>query len=152
MNTSSILMEKQITDNQNEIAYLQFQNRQLKAKAEANKNAKGIEQWNGYNFESSSGLTEEFAAFAKDFKKYIQTHLPENAELVNFNRGHFYCSGFIKRDEKFVYFSISDVRGNESWKNFLVRTAKHDKDYTGGSNDWTSLENFTSKVEKLLNY
>lgn len=151
MNTAT-LFNQQIVDNKKQIKYLNFQNSQLKAKAEANKNAKGIQQWSGYNFESSSGLTEEFAQFAKDFKKYIKDNIPTNgAELVAFNRGHFCCSGFIKRGEKFVYFSIGDVRGNDSWKNFLIRTAKSATDYTGGSNDWTSIENFKHNVDKLLN-
>ena len=73
-----------------------------------------MEKWIGFRFESSTGLTPEFAQFAKEIKKYIKNILaPIGAELISFNRGHFYVSGFIKKDSKYVYFSISDVRGTE---------------------------------------
>ncbi len=74
------------------------------------------------------------------------------AELVSFNKGHYYVSGFIKREEKYVYFSISDVRHFPgSWVNdVLVRTAKHEKDYTGGANNRTELWDCDDKIHYLL--
>ena len=102
---------------------------------------------------SSGGTTgEDFIIFARKFKQYIKSQLPKNDEIVNFSRGHYILSGFIKRGEKFVYFSISDVRffGN-SWSNdILIRTAKDENDYTGGVNNSTSLEGFKKNVDALL--
>ena len=99
---------------------------------------KGIEKWLGNEFESSSGLTPEFASFAREYKNELRKRLKDEFEIVSFNRGHFYFSGFVKNiaTGKLAYFSTSDVRYfPESWyKNILVRTAQHDKDYTGGSN------------------
>lgn len=111
-----------------------------------------IEKWIGYEFESSSELTKEFSLFARDIKKHIKEVLPHGSELVNWNRGHFEVCGFIKRGDKFVYFSISDVRyWQDNWNvNILVRTAKHEKDYTGGSNGYSTLAGFTGAVERLL--
>lgn len=113
---------------------------------------KGIEAWRGFEFQSSSDLTEEFASFAKDFKKHIGQSLPDGAKLVDFSRGHFYVSGFIEKPGKFVYFSVSDVRFfRDGWYNdILVRTARHIKDYSGGQNNSTSLQNFKASVSSLL--
>ena len=100
-------------------------------------------------FESSSGLTEEFAAFSKALKSLIKNLLPQDANLVSFSRGHFYCSGFIEKHGKFVYFSTSDVR--PTWnQSFLIRTASDGKDYRGGANNYTDVEHFTSRVDLLL--
>jgi hypothetical protein len=113
----------------------------------------GIEKWLGYDFESSSYLTEEYALFDKEVKKYIKGLLGEKLELVKWNRGHFYFSAFIKnkKTDKLVYISCSDVRGcSDNWfNNLLIRTAEHEKDYTGGSNDYCKLIDIREKAEKL---
>ena len=47
--------------------------------------------------------------------------------------------------------SISDVRylPNEWVDNILIRTMKHDKDWTGGMNYYTDLVNFTKDIARL---
>ena len=123
-----------------------------KAKQEEIKK-EGIDGWLGYEFESSSELTPEFVAFARDFRKAIVQNLPMDCDLVNWSRGHFYVFGFIRNcDGRFVYFSISDVRHfPDAWyNNILIRTAKHEKDYTGGVNIYTDLEGFKFAVEELM--
>lgn len=104
--------------------------------------------WVGKRIESES----EFKVFAKDFKKYIKQNLPEGAELIKFNKGYFYISGFIAKDKKFVYFSIPDVRFDyKNWyKSILIRTASSDKDFTGGSNHYTDIDNFKENIIKLF--
>lgn len=111
---------------------------------------KGLKKWIGYNFQSSSGLTPEFAAFAAAFKKFVQNNAPQGSELKKFNRGHFYCSGFIQRGSKNVYFSLSDVRGWDWSTSILVRTAKDCGDYTGGQNNRANVDNFGQMVDRLL--
>ena len=113
----------------------------------------GMEAWVGFHFQSSSGLTEEFASFNRDFSSWVKKNLPKGSALVAWSRGHFECSGFIERAGKFVYFHISDVRFfPDGWYNdILVRTAKSAKDYTGGSNRSTRLSYFTRVVDDLLN-
>ena len=58
----------------------------------------GIEEWLDVSFQSSSGLTEEFALFAKQYKKAIANKM-QGYELVNFSRGHFFVSRFFKNNE-----------------------------------------------------
>jgi hypothetical protein len=107
--------------------------------------------WGNYQFESSTVCTDEFAAFAKGFKKCIKDSLPEGAELVDFSRGHFYVSGFVKYRCSYMYFSTSDVRffRDEWYNHLLVRTAKYERDFTGGFNQYITLPEFKEAVEKL---
>jgi len=112
-----------------------------------------IKDWLDWEFSSGGTTGEDFKRFARDFRKSIKEKLPERAELVNWNNGHYYVSGFVKRENKYVYFSISDVRffKDDWYGHILIRTAENDKDYTGGSNCFILLESFTREVDKLLN-
>ena len=105
----------------------------------------GLAGYLGYKFESSSELTEEFA----EFSRIIRLELKKIAgyELVSYTRGHFYFSCFLKNKitGKLVYLSCNDVRySQDGWHDhLLIRTAEHDKDYTGGINcfaDWESIK------------
>lgn len=114
-----------------------------------------VKDWLDVAFESSSGLTEEFAKFNREIKSYVKDLVKDDFELANWNRGHFYFSGFLKnkKNGEFVYFSASDVRhfSNGWYNNLLIRTAKHDKDYSGGSNASTKLTNLATKANELTN-
>jgi len=111
---------------------------------------KDFERW---EFSTGGTTGEDFNLFARLFKKYIKNNLPLNAELISFSKGHYILSGFIKKKDRFIYFSISDVRcfKNEWLEHILIRTAQHDKDYTGGRNCFTTLKDFRVKVEQLFN-
>lgn len=71
-----------------------------------------MQQWVNYTFESSSGLTEEFAQFYKDFSRELSKRLKNEWES-KFSREHFFISGFLKNRQsgKYIYFSLEDVRG-----------------------------------------
>lgn len=106
---------------------------------------KKLFDWQGNCFESSSVRTPEFMAFARMFRSHIQKQAQENGlQVVNFSTGHFYCSGFFRnlKTGKFAYFSISDVRHfPDSWiDDVLLRTAGHEKDYTGGRNQSVNIQ------------
>ena len=86
----------------------------------------------GYNHKSSCYKTEElnktYSMFKKGFKLCL-TCLDNNHNIsqIKFSLGHFFISGFIKINDKFIYFSIEDLRGGST---FLIRSAKDFKDYT----------------------
>jgi hypothetical protein len=92
-------------------------------------------------FESSCGLTPEFAQFFRTFKSEFTRELQTiGATDIVFSRGHFYVSGFFTVSGQAYYFSISDVRGSEyRMPQLMYRTAKHYKDYTGGQNRWVDI-------------
>lgn len=105
------------------------------------------------NWEFSSGVTtgNDFKVFVRKFRTWIKNNVPAGAK-VKISPNHYILSGFIEIKGKFVYFSISDVRHfKNAWAdNILIRTADHDKDYTGGSNVFTDLENFKDDIKKLI--
>lgn len=113
---------------------------------------KTLDEFRPWEFSSGSTTGNDFRAFARLFKKGIAERLPTGASLVKSSKGHYIASGFIKRQGKFIYFSVSDVRHfpGDWYSNILIRTAKSDTDYTGGSNCYTSLDEFTQRVDSLL--
>jgi len=151
-------MNQQQIDNLNQQAdSLEAQAMTLRSQAEEAKmtrvkETKTIREWLGYQFESSTTLTPQFALFIRQFKKAIQK-IMEGYELVNWSRGHFEGSGFLRnlKTGKLVYFSILDVRSwPDAWYNdILIRTAENEKDYTGGSNNEVSFEKIKEKADWL---
>jgi len=103
-------------------------------------------------FTSGPTADADFRFFAKHYRKFVRTNLPRASTLAEFSIGHYELSGFIQRQDRFVYFSISDVRHFPGkWiDNILVRTAKHARDYTGGPNNYTNLAGFRDEVDHLL--
>lgn len=146
------IIDEKIKENKNFIRSLEIGTMELEAQKKQAEKTTGIEKWLGNVFESSSGLTDEFSSFSKDFKKYLKSIAGIDYDLY-FSKGHFYCSGFFrnKKTEKFVYFSMSDVRYfKDAWfNNLLVRTAKDEKDFTGGSNNNCCLIDLKKSIEKL---
>jgi hypothetical protein len=92
-------------------------------------------------FDSSPSKTPAFRTFARLFKNDFTKELQSvGAILEVYSVGHFYVSGFFKLNEQLFYFSISDVRmysDQGHWSSILIRTAKHTKDFTGGTNTYT---------------
>jgi hypothetical protein len=58
------------------------------------------------------------------------------------------CSGFISRNGLIVYINTEafNISG------YMYRTAKHNKDYTGGINQWSkNIDQLVQGVTRLLN-
>lgn len=99
-------------------------------------------------FGTGSHNSPEFNEFFEDFKKSFTNQLRKlRAKEISFSKGHFYLSGFFKVGDQYYYFSLSDVRtnyGRSRWDKqpqLLMRTAKSPEDYTGGGNNYVSIEN-----------
>lgn len=113
---------------------------------------RNLREFVNYLFSSNIYIENDFKSFNTKFRNTIKKLLPDRFELHYWNRGHYYCSGVIKTpNDKFIYISIPDVRffNNEWVTNILYRTMKHDKDWTGGPNNYTSLFTFTEDIKKL---
>ena len=125
-----------------------------------------ISKWHGRTLQDDgSVVSKEFKSFQTAFgnaMKKIAASL--NAELVNYSKGHYDMSGFIKRGDKYVYFDYSSSfcggrtqvllknnRYGEFYSPLLIRTAKNEKDYTGGYNNFESFESCETLIDKLLN-
>lgn len=113
---------------------------------------RNLREFVNYQFSSNIYIEDDFKCFNTKFKNAIKKLLPDGFVIHSWNRGHYYCSGVIKTPkDKFIYISIPDVRtwGNEWITNILYRTMKHDKDWRGGPNNYTSLFTFTKDIESL---
>lgn len=112
-----------------------------------------LNQWLHVEFESSCYKTEEFKAFSRLFRSELKKLLPEGYTLIGFSIGHFYISGFVYNEstKKYAYFSIADVRffRNEWYYHMLVRTARSDRDFIGGANQYTTFYDAADAFEKL---
>lgn len=113
-----------------------------------------MEKWFNTEFESSTKNTKQFNSFSRNFKTYLKKELPEDIKIINFTKGHFNISIFVKNETsgKFAYISVWDVRLGKCWsKNILYRTAKDEKDFTGGSNRYSKLEDLIKKISNITN-
>lgn len=91
--------------------------------------------------------------FGTNYKAAVNTLIKRDGyRIENFSAGYCYVSGFITDGERYVYFSTSDFRYfPDEWKNnVLIRSAKHNKDYTGGPNQYTTLEDIHNKARQIL--
>ena len=113
-----------------------------------------LEDWKQVRFESSTGKTPEFMAFARMYRARIKAESRiAGLDVVSWMNGHFYCSAFLlnRITGKHVYLSCSDVRHfPNGWADdILVRTAEHDKDYTGGQNNRARLETLGESLRRI---
>ena len=112
---------------------------------------KVLEDW-------GSVVSEEFKKFSSDFRSVIKAQGKKvGAELKNYRMGHYDMSGFFERNGKFVYFSYSPARRMpiNPWdcgamNGILIRTAEALKDFRGGMNHFTDIEDFQKVLDSLL--
>lgn len=118
-------------------------------------------KWIGFNFnkngwsETHENHSNAADQFARDFRSDLKQMLKGSEwEVYNFHPNWFCGSGFLynKEKDKWVYFSHSDTRYfQDSWNDhLLIRTAKHEKDYTGGSNHYCSFSDILETIDKEL--
>lgn len=113
---------------------------------------KTLQPFVDYQFSSGGYIGNDFKSFNVKFKNAINKLLPDGYKIHSWSRGHYYCSAMLKTpDDAFIYISIPDVRHwhNEWFTNILYIQAKHDKDWTGGVNHYTTLFTFTKDIGQL---
>lgn len=114
---------------------------------------RALEDW-------GSVMSAEAKQFAKDFKRRLSFNAKKRGiEIVGWNVNHYDFSGFLKKNDKYVYFSYNIPRYEEpinllsrNHNGFLVRTAEHEKDYRGGYNNFCNILQFFDSVEYLLEH
>ena len=68
-------------------------------------------------------------------------------------KGHYDETAMVERGGKYVYIhSVGNVfdRSTPNLKTTLIRTARHERDYTGGSNDFVAWAYLANAVDRLL--
>ena len=101
-------------------------------------------------------VSEEYSNFQTALLREISRYAEAvGAVVVSENKGHYYTSCFIERNGKFVYLNHSaDMRMDAGIRielgSFMIRTARHAKDYIGGSNQYCDMPQLQSMIDKLL--
>ena len=119
-----------------------------------------IKKWNHRHLEDwGSVVSPEFKSFQTAFinamKKIAESC---GGELVKSNKGHYYMSGFIKKGDKYIYFSYSSLDRTHvlltpdysSFPPMCVRTAQSDTDYHGGTNNNLAFSECEAVIQRLL--
>jgi len=113
-----------------------------------------LKKYLDYEFSSGSYTGEDYKTFQTKYINYLRSLCKNNNwELLNIGRNHYEFSAFIKNElNKYIYLSISDVRfwKNEWYTDILIRTAKTEKDYSGGYNNYTSLTELADNIKNLF--
>lgn len=92
-------------------------------------------------------------ALIREISNYAKT---AGATVVSNMKGHYDTSCFVGRNGKFVYISHSSGLSRRTdgvrieLDSFLIRTAGHEKDYTGGNNHYCNMSKLQSMIDELL--
>lgn len=126
-----------------------------------------IRKWNGRTLDDAGCyVSKEYHSFQVAFMNAMRKIAKSlGGELVNPSYGHYDMSGFIRRGDRYVYFSYDNgigyggrtyvaLRENNSRQGYhcpmLLRTAAHERDYTGGGNHFEAFEACEAVIDKLL--
>lgn len=110
--------------------------------------------WKNYRFSSGTTTGNDYKQFQKEMKSDLKKQAKkEHFVVYKFLPNHYEFSAVLKKEdiEKYIYISISDVRFfiNEWYNRVLIRTMEHDKDWTGGSNQyckWTEVGKYANRL------
>lgn len=105
------------------------------------------------DFVSSCYETDQYKKAKRQFRNTLKRYFGKDNVILK-SCPHFEFSGFITKNNRYVYFSTGDLR----WRimnSCLIRTAQHDHDWTGGSNNFVKYtldfdEELIFKVNLLL--
>lgn len=120
-----------------------------------------IKTWDGRRLEDwGSTVSKEFKSFQQAMKREVKRLAEDKgAVLVDWHNGHYDMTGVLERDGLFVYFHYSNLDRtkvvltpkNSGWLGCsLMRTMKHAKDWTGGTNNNVEFSQFTETMERLF--
>ena len=84
-------------------------------------------------------VRKEFKAIAKKI----------GADII-FSPNYFEWSAFFIKDGKYIYVHMGDVRYWDWYHDVLFRTAKNEKDYTGGANQRCTFDNLAEELSDLF--
>ena len=105
-----------------------------------------------YTFSSGSVAGDDFKSFNTKFRNAIKKALPAGYVIHDWHKNHYECSWVVKTPSNhFIYSSISDVRffPNEWATDILIRTMAHDKDWSGGHNQRTTVFSYAADLERI---
>ena len=115
-----------------------------------------LQKYWGHQFSSGTRPGPDYIAFQAAYGRWLKKLLPEYEVDMHKNHYEFSCvickKGTGGAPDKYVYLSISDVRffHGEWIYNILIRTMKHAKDWTGGTNGFCQIDQIKERVDELM--
>lgn len=114
-----------------------------------------LNKWYDKNIQDDGGYpSKEYLEFQSNYRSVLKDLGKEiDFNLHSFSKNHYEFSAVMQSNKtnKFYYISIPDVRyfKNEWANDILYRTMEHDKDWTGGSNNFSALKNLSNNLSNL---
>lgn len=114
-------------------------------------------EYNGRAIEDAGAyMSDDFLSLARKFRNALKREFPD-FEIPKYLVGHYGVSGFLAKEGVHIYFAWSvprhetpiNTRDKGAMHGVLIRTAKHDSDYTGGANNFCCLEDMGESVRAL---
>lgn len=102
-------------------------------------------------------VSKEYRQFQTALIREISNYAKAvDAAVVSNIKGHYDTSCFVGRNGKFIYIGHSSGLSRRKdgvrieLDSFLIRTAGHEKDYTGGNNHYCNISKLQSMIDELL--
>lgn len=120
---------------------------------------KFITTWDGRGVQDDGAYTsKEFKGFSLQFKNFLKRILPNGAAVTGWTTGHYFLSGFIRKNDNCYYISYSIPRGESPldfgtdgpFSGVLFRTAENEKDYHGGQNTFCSVKGLKKHLGNMV--
>ena len=118
-------------------------------------------KWNGVAVQDcGSYMSKEAKSFVTAFKNMLKRELKDmGVEVVNITPEHYFLSGMIKINGKYLYISYdiprygSPINFDQSgcMQGVLYRPAKHENDWHGGRNRFCSIKNLPACIRGIYN-
>lgn len=122
--------------------------------------AKTMESWLNHTFSSGCETGQDYDAFQRTARADLRKQAKAAGyALYKFCPNHYEFAAVLRNETtgEFVYISISDVRYSRNgwYTHVLYRTMAHDKDWTGGINQyccWSEISSALTRMKKNRRY
>ena len=106
---------------------------------------KFVREWSNHAWSSGPTTGEDYESFQRKYRNLLKGVAEEAGfELYHFGKNHYCFSAVLRHKETgaFAFVSISDVRFfNGEWHSrILYRQMRHEKDWAGLNNHFSTLE------------
>lgn len=115
------------------------------------------QKWINHTFSSSSSAEKDYLTFQQEMRQDLKNQASKyNLLLHSFNKNHYCFSAVLKdkNENKYIYVSMSDVRGigKKLFNSVLYRTMQNEKDWTGGNNHFCNWDSVGEKARELIEW
>lgn len=110
-----------------------------------------VKDWKNVVFESSTNRTKQYILFERQCKKELIQQCEKNDLILHsFHPNHFEWSAVVRKNDKFIYIHLGDVRFSNWYDDALVRTMAHPTDWRGGKNNKCRFDQIGEIANNLL--